>query len=374
MSLTRGETIRADVVGSLLRPPELLEARARYAVGEIPAPEFKRIEDRAVDWAVSLQERAGLPVVTDGEMRRESFQSQLVEAVEGFSGHTIDAWLWGDWHGDARVGDKKMDRPPELGVVGKLRRRRHLSVEEFVYARARTDRVVKVTLPSPSMYANLWSPEVSREAYPTLDGFLEDVAEILREEVDELVRLGAEYVQLDAPHYPLLLDPKTRGFYEERGWPFERWMSRGVELDNHVIGDHPGVTFAFHLCRGNQGSRWLVSGSYEPLARHLFANVNAGRLMLEYDDERSGTFEPLAHVPEDKTAVLGLVTTKSGRTETPEELEARLREASRYVPLERLALSPQCGFATSVVGNALSVEDEERKLGAIARTAENVWG
>ena len=218
--MIRGETIRADVVGSLLRPPELLDARGRYAAGEIPAPEFKRIEDRAVDWAISLQERAGLRVVTDGEMRRESFQSQLVEAVEGFSGHTIEAWLWGDWHGDERVGDKKTDRPPELGVVGKLRRRRHLSVEEFVYARARTDRVVKVTLPSPSMYANLWSPGLSREAYPTLDGFLEDVAEILREEVDELVRLGAEYIQLDAPHYPLLLDPKTRGFYEERGWPF----------------------------------------------------------------------------------------------------------------------------------------------------------
>jgi 5-methyltetrahydropteroyltriglutamate--homocysteine methyltransferase len=307
-------------------------------------------------------------------MRRESFQSQLVDAVEGFSGHTIDAWLWGDWHGDEAVGDKNTDRPLELGVVGKLRRRRHLSVEEFVYARARTDRVVKVTLPSPSMYANLWSPELSKEAYSTLDGFLEDVAEILREEVDELVRLGAEYIQLDAPHYPLLLDPGTRGFYEERGWPFDRWMSRGVELDNRVIGDHPGVTFAFHLCRGNQGSRWLVSGSYEPLARHLFANVNANRLMLEYDDERSGTFEPLAHVPEDKIAVLGLVTTKSGRSETPEELEARLREASRYVPLERLALSPQCGFATSIVGNALSIEDEERKLQAIVQTAENVWG
>ncbi len=372
--VTGAGTIRADVVGSLLRPPELLEARARYAVGEIPAPEFKRIEDRAVDWAISLQERAGLPVVTDGEMRRESFQSQLVEAVEGFSGHTIDAWLWGDWHGDERVGDKNTPRPPELGVVGKLRRRRHLSVEEFVYARARTERVVKVTLPSPSMYANLWSPELSREAYPTLDDFLEDVAEILREEVDELVRLGAEYIQLDAPHYPLLLDPATRGFYEERGWPFERWMSRGVELDNHVIGDHPGVTFAFHLCRGNQGSRWLVSGSYEPLARHLFANVNVGRLMLEYDDERSGTFEPLAYVPEDKTAVLGLVTTKSRRRETPEGLQARIREASRYVPLERLALSPQCGFATSIVGNALSAEDEERKLRVIAQTAENVWG
>ena len=372
--MTEVKTIRADVVGSLLRPPELLEAQKRYAAGGIPAAEFKRAEDRAVDWAIGLQERAGLPVVTDGEMRRESFQSQLVEAVEGFSGHTIDAWLWGDWHGEESVGDKNTERPPELGVVGKLRRRRHLCVEEFVYARARTDRVVKVTLPSPSMYANLWSPDLSKEAYPTLDEFLEDVADILREEVDELVRLGAEYVQLDAPHYPLLLDPKTRRFYEERGWPFDRWMSRGVELDNYVIGDHPGVTFAFHLCRGNQGSRWLVSGSYEPLAGHLFANVNAGRLMLEYDDERSGDFEPLAHVPGDKTAVLGLVTTKSGRPETPESLESRLREAARYVPLERLALSPQCGFATSIVGNSLSVEDEERKLQAIVQTAENVWG
>lgn len=366
--------MRADIVGSLLRPSWLLEARRRYAAGEIPAPEFKRIEDRAVDRAISLQEDAGLRVLTDGEMRRESFQSQLVEAVEGFAGYTMDAWLWGDWHGDEAVGDKNTERPPELGVVGKLRRRRHLSVEEFVYARACTDRTIKVTLPSPSMYANLWSPGLSREAYPTLDLFLEDVAEVLREEVDELVRLGAEYVQLDAPHYPLLLDPKTRAFYEERGWPFERWMSRGVELDNYVIGDHPGVTFAFHLCRGNQGSRWLVSGSYEPLARHLFANVKADRLMLEYDDERSGSFEPLLHVPGDKTAVLGLVTTKSGRPETPEELEARIMEASRYVPLERLALSPQCGFATSVVGNALSFEDEERKLRVIAQTAGNVWG
>ncbi|MEJ7820477.1 MAG: cobalamin-independent methionine synthase II family protein [Rubrobacteraceae bacterium] len=364
----------ADTVGSMLRPPELLDARKRYAADELSNAEFKRAEDRAVDWAIGLQERAGMPVVTDGEMRRESFQSQLVESVEGFAGHSLDAWLWGDWHGDEAVGDKNTERPAELGVVGKLRRKRHLSVEEFVYARGRTDRAIKVTLPSPSMYANLWSPELSREAYPTLDDFLEDVAEILREEVAELVRLGAEYIQLDAPHYPLLLDPKTREFYEARGWDFEKWMSRGVELDNHVIGDHPGVTFAFHLCRGNQGSRWLVSGSYEPLARRVFGGVNAQRLMLEYDDERSGGFEPLAHVPEDKVAVLGLVTTKSGWRETVEELEARVREASAFVPLDRLALSPQCGFATSVIGNALSVEDEEHKLRTIVETAERVWG
>ena len=364
----------ADTVGSLLRPPELLDAQKRYAAGELSAVEFKGVEDRAVDWAISLQERAGMPVVTDGEMRRESFQSQLVEAVEGFAGRSIDAWLWGDWHGDAAVGDSRMERPVGLGVVEKLRRRRHLCVEEFVYARGRTDRTVKVTLPSPSMYANLWSPELSREAYPTLDDFLEDVAEILRDEVAELARLGAEYIQLDAPHYPLLLDPKTREFYEARGWPFEKWMTRGVELDNYVMGSHPGVTFAFHLCRGNQGSRWLVSGSYEPLAERIFGGVSADRLMLEYDDERSGGFEPLAHVPEDKVAVLGLVTTKSGRRETVEELERRVREAAGYVSLDRLALSPQCGFATSVVGNALTVEDEEYKLRTIVETAAKVWG
>jgi 5-methyltetrahydropteroyltriglutamate--homocysteine methyltransferase len=365
--------LRADVVGSLLRPPELLEAAGRLREGHLSPAGFKLVEDRAVDWAIGLQEEAGLGVVTDGEMRRESFQSQLIDAVEGFSQHTIDAYLWGDWHGEGEVGDRNLPRP-EIGVVDRLRRRRHLSVEEFVYARARTDRTVKVTLPSPSLYANFWDPKLSAEAYPTFDEFLEDVAEILREEVEELVRLGATYIQLDAPHYPLLLDPKTRAFYEDRGWDLDRWLSRGLELDNHVMGSHPGVTFAFHLCRGNQGSRWLVSGSYDLLATRIFGGIGAQRLMLEYDDERSGGFEPLAHVPDDKVVVLGLVTTKTPRRETPEELEARIREASAYVPLDRLALSPQCGFATSVVGNAVSVDDETHKLRTIVETAGRVWG
>ncbi|MBA2692861.1 MAG: cobalamin-independent methionine synthase II family protein [Rubrobacter sp.] len=366
--------IRADVVGSMLRPPELVDARERYANGDLSTPDFKRVEDEAVRRAIKIQEEAGISVVTDGEMRRESFQSQMVEATEGFGEFSIDSYLWGEWRGDEAVGDKATERPKTMGVVGRLRRRRHLSVEEFVYARACTDLVVKVTLPSPSLYANFWSPEMSGEAYPTLDAFLEDVADILREEVEELVRLGAEYIQLDAPHYPLLLDPATREFYERRGWNLDRWLSRGVELDNFVMSGHPGVTFAFHLCRGNQGSRWLVSGSYEPLAARIFGGINAERLMLEYDDERSGTFEPLAHVPDDKVAVLGLVTTKSPRRETPDGLEARLREASRFIPLERLAISPQCGFATSVVGNALSFEDEARKLRVLAETAGRVWG
>jgi 5-methyltetrahydropteroyltriglutamate--homocysteine methyltransferase len=360
-----------DVVGSLLRPPELLGARKELAAGELTEAEFKRIEDRAVDEALRLQEEAGLEVVTDGEMRRLSFQSQLTEAVEGFGEWDLDAFMWGEWKSD-EVDDLKIERPP-LAVVGKLHRKRFLSAEEFTYARGRTDRVLKVTLPSPSLFANFWSPEAGNGAYARLEDFLGDVAEILREEVDELIRLGATYIQLDAPHYPLLVDPHYRDFYESRGWPADRWLELGLELDNLVIGDHPNVTFGFHLCRGNQASRWLVAGGYDWLAERIFPRVRAQRLLLEYDDERSGDFAPLSAVPDDKVIVLGLVTTKSGRRETVDELSARIREASRFVPLERLALSPQCGFATSIVGNALSVEDERAKLRTIADTATSVW-
>jgi 5-methyltetrahydropteroyltriglutamate--homocysteine methyltransferase len=292
--------------------------------------------------------------------------------VDGFGDWDLDAFLWGEWHSEV-VGDRTVERPP-IGVVGKLHRRRFVSAHEFSYARGRTDRTLKVTLPSPSLFANFWDPERSRSAYSSLEEFLGDVAQILREEVDELVRLGCAYVQLDAPHYPLLVDPALRDFYASRGWPAERWLELGVELDNHVIGDHPGVTFGFHLCRGNQASRWLVSGGYDWLAERLFPRVAAQRLLLEYDDERSGDFEPLRHVPEDKVCVLGLVTTKTARQETVDELAARIHEASRHVPLDRLALSPQCGFATSVVGNALTVEDERSKLDTIVRTAKVVWG
>jgi 5-methyltetrahydropteroyltriglutamate--homocysteine methyltransferase len=363
---------RTDVVGSLLRPPELLEAQARHAAGELADADLARAEDRAVDEALRLQEEAGLEVVTDGEMRRLSFQSQLPAAVEGFGEWDLDAFLWGEWHSD-ELGDLEIRRPP-IAVIGKLRRKRSLSGAELAYARERTDRVLKVTLPSPSLFANFYDPDRSREAYPTLEGFLADVAAILREEVEELVGLGATYLQLDAPHYPLLLDPRYRDFYASRGWPAERWLDLGLELDNFVIGDHPGVTFGFHLCRGNQASRWLVEGGYDWLAGEIFPRIRAERLLLEYDDARSGGFEPLADVPEDKITVLGLVTTKTPRRETVAELTGRIREAARFVPLERLALSPQCGFATSVVGNALTIEDERAKLRTIVETASEVWG
>ncbi len=363
---------RSDVVGSLLRPPELLEARERFERGELAAADFKHVEDAAVEDALRLQDEAGMAVVTDGEMRRLSFQSQMTEAVEGFGDWDLDAFLWGKWQ-SGELGEMKVERPP-IAVQSKLRRRRFLSAEEFEYAHSRTDRILKVTLPSPSLFANFWDPKRSSGAYASLEEFLGDVAEILREEVDELARLGATYIQLDAPHYPLLLDPTYRDFYSSRGWPADRWLELGLELDNHVYGNRDGVTFAMHLCRGNQASRWLVEGGYDWLAERLFARVNAERLMLEYDDPRSGSFEPLRAVPEGKTAVLGLVTTKSGRRETVDELAARIEEASAFCPLERLALSPQCGFATSILGNDLTVEDERAKLETIAKTASLVWG
>jgi 5-methyltetrahydropteroyltriglutamate--homocysteine methyltransferase len=343
-------TARTDVVGSLLRPPGLLEVRDRFDRGEASAAELKRAEDRAVDGVVEMQERAGIEVITDGEMRRLSFQSGLPDAVDGFGDVPLDAYLWGDWHGDD-VGDRSTERPSGLGVREQLRRRRHIAAEDFTYLRGRATAIPKVTLTSPSLYANLWSAEHSRDAYPTLDDFLDEVAELTRDEVAELARLGCTYIQLDAPHYPLLIDPETRAFYERQGW-----------------------TFGFHLCRGNQASRWLVSGGYEPIARAVFRSVAAQRLLLEYDDERSGSFQPLDEVPDDKMVVLGLVTTKSPRRETVDELEGRIREAARHVGLERLAVSPQCGFATSVLGNALSHDDQRAKLETLARTAERVWG
>jgi 5-methyltetrahydropteroyltriglutamate--homocysteine methyltransferase len=370
-------TSHSDVIGSLLRPPYLLQAQQELAAGRLSQAAFKSIEDRAVDEAVALQEEAGLDVLTDGEMRRLSFQAQMTEAVEGFGQYDLDAFLWGDWYGDEAVGDWHKERPQELGVVARLKRKRHLSSEEFTYLRGRTNRIVKITLPSPSLWANFWSPQHSMAAYPSLDAFLADVVDILREEVAELVRLGATYIQLDAPHYPLLLDPNTRAFYEQQGWSMTEYLDRGIEMDNAVMADFGSgphaVTFGFHLCRGNQGSRWLVEGGYDLIARPIFQGVRAHRLLLEYDDARSGSFEPLQEVPEDKMVVLGLVTTKTERQESVSELAARIQEAARYVALERLALSPQCGFATSVVGNQISLDVQQRKLAIIAQTAREVW-
>lgn len=238
-------TNHADVVGSLLRPSYLLEAQTRRAAGVIDENDFKAIEDRAVDAAVALQESVGLEVVTDGEMRRQSFQSQMTSAVTGFGEFDLDAFLWGDWYDERGV--QRTPRPRRLGAVAKLKRLRYLSADEFSYLKDKTKRIPKITLPSPGLWANFWSPIFSRDAYPTLDSFLADVVQILRDEVAELARLGAAYIQLDAPHYGLLLDPDTRQFYEGQGWSLDRWLSLGMELDNAVMTGFSTVIFGFHV-------------------------------------------------------------------------------------------------------------------------------
>ena len=235
----------ADIIGSLLRPPELLAAQKQLAAGAITRDRFKAIEDRAVDDAIALQESVGLEVVTDGEMRRQSFQSQMTAAVDGFGEHDLDAFLWGDWHDDD--GIHRTSRPSRLGVSSQLKRRRYLSVDEFVYLKSKTNRIPKLTLPSPGLWANFWSAEYSKGAYPTLESLFADIVQILRDEVAELTRLGATYVQIDAPHYGLLLAPQTRRFYENQGWSIDQWLSLGIDLDNAVMSGFPGVTFGFHV-------------------------------------------------------------------------------------------------------------------------------
>jgi 5-methyltetrahydropteroyltriglutamate--homocysteine methyltransferase len=359
-------TIRSDVVGSLLRPDELKQARRRREAGELGPAEFKRVEDRAVDQAVKLQEDAGLDVVTDGELRRYAFFGHLVEALDGFD--RLGGWAipFRDEGGDTLV----FQRPV---VVDRLRWRRSMCAEEFVYLRARTARPAKVTLISSQQAAAYWDPETSRGAYPTRDAYLADVVDLTRREVEELVRLGCVYIQIDAPQYAALLDPDLREGYRQRGSDPDRLIDACIEMDNAVIGQHPGVTFGLHICRGNNQSKFYASGGYEPIAR-VFTRSRFQRFLLEYDDARSGDFEPLRAVPEDRVVVLGLVTTKKRRLEPVDELRRRIDEAARLVPLERLALSPQCGFASTMEGNLVTMDDQRAKLGRVAETARLVWG
>ena len=357
---------RADVIGSMLRPDYLLAARAIYAEGRMPPDEFKKIEDRAVDDCVALQERVGVDVITDGEMRRNVFASQLVQATEGFesiAGNSVD---WFDMQG-------RLQRSPvTVALVGKIRRKRHLSAEEFVYLRASTKLPIKVTLPSPTMYAYYWVPGVSDAAYPSVDAYMADVTDILRDEVAELIRLGAQYIQIDAPEFGMLIDDHQRAWFAAKGFDPDRMIHEGVDLINSLLeGD--GATFGLHICRGNDANRYMARGAYDRIGAEVFPRVRAERLLLEYDDDRSGDFTALGMVPEGKVVVLGLVSTKNANVEKAEDLSARILAASRYVPLERLALSPQCGFASVARGNALGLDAEEKKLRIVAEVARQIW-
>jgi 5-methyltetrahydropteroyltriglutamate--homocysteine methyltransferase len=357
---------RSEVVGSLLRPPELLEARGRVETDELAPADFKRIEDRAVDAALTLQEDAGIDVVTDGELRRYAFFGHLVDSFDGFDRQGGWAIPFRDESGEEMV----MRRPV---VVERLRWRRSMCAEEWTYARARARKPAKVTILSAQQAAAYYDPEKSAGAYPTRDAYLADIVDVSRREIEELVRLGCTYVQIDAPQYAALLDPAMREGYRKRGSDPEELIDRCIELDNAIIDGFPGVTFGLHVCRGNNQSKFYAEGDYEPISR-IFNGTLFHRFLLEYDDARSGGFEPLRHVPEDRIVVLGLVTTKKERLETADELRSRIEEAAQYVPLERLALSPQCGFASTMEGNRITPERQREKLALVGSVARSVWG
>jgi len=357
---------RSDVIGSLLRPASLKAARKKHDAGQIGDAEFKSVEDRAVDEAVELQQRAGVDVITDGEMRRYAFYGHLIDAVEGFD--KVGGWAipFRNEKGEELV----LPRPV---VVSKLRRKRPLCAEEFTYLRARTNHPAKTTMVSAQQAAAYYDSKKSAGAYPNIEAYLADLVDILRGEVEELVRLGCTYIQIDAPQYAALLDPKLREGYRQRGNDPDRLLDLSTELDNAVIGKQPGVTFGLHLCRGNNQSKFYASGGYGPITK-IFERTRFQRFLLEYDDDRSGGFEPLRQVPRDRTVVLGLVSSKKPELESKSELKRRIERASSFLPLDKLALSPQCGFASTIEGNLLSVADQEAKLRLVAETAEEIWG
>src|SRR5256712_10088234 len=356
----------SEVVGSLLRPTYLVEARKQFETGQLNAADFKAVEDRAVNEAIALQETAGIDVITDGEMRRYAFYGHLVEALAGFD-------KFGGWAIPFRdeSGEELVLRRPV--VVEKLQWKRSMCAEEWVYLRSRKSHPGKVTMISAQQAAAYYDPEKSKAAYPSRDAYLADIVDFSHREVEELIRLGCTYIQIDAPQYAALLDPEMREGYRQRGSDPDKLIDVCIEMDNAIISGHPGVTFGMHICRGNNQSKFYASGDYEPISR-IFTQTKFQRFLLEYDDERSGGFEPLRHVPEERFVVLGLVTTKKPRLEAADELRRRIEEASRYLPLERLALSPQCGFASTMEGNRISPEDQRRKLELVASVAREGWG
>jgi 5-methyltetrahydropteroyltriglutamate--homocysteine methyltransferase len=356
----------SEVIGSLLRPDDLVDARERRERGELSPADFKRVEDDAVVRAIRLQEEAGIDVITDGEQRRYAFYGHLIESFDGFDREGGWAIPFRDESGEELI----LRRPV---VVEKLRWRRSMCAEEWTFVRATATRPAKVTMLSAQQAAAYYDPDKSKAAYSTRDAYLADIVDVSRREVEELVRLGCTYIQIDGPQYGALLDAKMREGYRQRGSDPEELIDRCIEMDNAIIQGHRGVTFGLHICRGNNQSKFYAEGDYEPIAR-IFSRTLFNRFLLEYDDARSGGFRPLQHLPEDRVAVLGLVTTKKPALEEESELTARIREAARFVPLERLALSPQCGFASTIQGNRISADQQRKKLELVGRVAGSVWG
>jgi 5-methyltetrahydropteroyltriglutamate--homocysteine methyltransferase len=359
-------TPRAETVGSLLRPPELLAARRQLAAGEVGPERVRELEDAAVLEAIGLQESAGLDVVTDGEMRRAGW-SATTEALDGFEPREGGPGL--TWQGE---GQEVRTGPGYPTVVRPVSERRSLAGEYAFLARHAGART-KFCLPAPSYHRRFWYSQHSAGAYPTCEHFLTAVRDYERGVVRQLVELGCDYVQLDAPNYGTLCDAGNRRMLEARGHDLDAELAFDTELDSSLLEGIDGVTRALHVCRGNAAGRWHSSGGYAAVAEQLFPRLDVDVLLLEYDTDRAGDFEPLTCVRPGVVAVLGLVTTKSGALEDERAIEARIAEAARAKPLEELALSPQCGFASVAIGNPVTPAEQKAKLELVATVSHRVW-
>jgi 5-methyltetrahydropteroyltriglutamate--homocysteine methyltransferase len=367
MSLRTKPPFRADHVGSLLRPSELRRARARLERGEIDAGDLKGVEDRAIQAVIAKQESIGLRGVTDGEFRREFWHIDFLAGLEGVESYQAE-------HGIRFKGGET--KPKGLRVTGKIGFSGHPMIEHFRFLKAHTRCAAKMTIPSPSvLHFRGGRAAVPESIYPGMDDFYRDLGNAYRQAVEAFASAGCRYLQLDETNLAYLCDPEQRQMLSDRGDDPDQLPGIYADLINAAISGRPqDMAVTMHLCRGNFRSMWIAQGGYEPVAEILFQRIGVNGYFMEYDTARAGGFEPLRLVPKDKTVVLGLVTSKTGALETKDDLKGRLDEAAKYLDLEQLCLSPQCGFASTEEGNVLDEAEQWAKLSLIVETAGEVWG
>jgi methionine synthase II (cobalamin-independent) len=378
MALTK---YRADHVGSLLRPQELLEARAKFAAGEMAEAELRSIEDASVLKALDLQRKAGIDVLTDGEYRRSGWSAAASGAIDGLvpvEGSPIRR-IFDEWRGpEAETFNAGFSRMPSMVAGGKVTKTRRFVATDAAFLKQHADGAWKVTLPGPmSMAGGMWEPGVSEAAYPTRASLAEDLAGMVNSEMQALVKDGAPYVQLDSLHYVERVSDKTvRQRMIDTGEDPEAYLDDLIRLDNMALAGlrgTAGVTVGLHMCRGNARSRWHAEGGYDLVAEKAFRQLNVDRFLLEYETERAGNFEPLRFVPRDKMVVLGVISSKVPELEQVDQIKRRLEEATKYIPIENVAVSPQCGFASTQQGNLLTWDEMKRKLELVAEVARKAF-
>jgi 5-methyltetrahydropteroyltriglutamate--homocysteine methyltransferase len=359
---------RADHVGSLLRPPEIHTARSALATGEIGTDDLRTVEDRAIADAVAKLEATGMQAITDGEFRRRWFHLDFLEQLDGVT-------VTGNIPASSDAAETVHMTPPKISVTGKLRHARNIQVADFEYLASVTTKTPKVSIPSPTMvHFRGGRAAIDIDSYPDMEEFFTDLAACYRAEIAALYAAGCRYIQLDDTNLAYLCDPVMRQGAVDRGDDPDELPRAYAELINASLEGRPDdLTVGVHLCRGNFRSTFFASGGYEPVAEVLFTELDVDAYFLEYDDERSGGFEPLRFVPIDKTVVLGLITSKRPELEPYDELAARVDEASKYVDVAQCCLSPQCGFASTIEGNALTEQQQWAKLEHVVDVAARIW-